>query len=86
VLAVHVVAALPSEYVPAEHVVQSVAFIAPSLSAIDPAGHVLGGHVVAVPPSEYVPAEHLMQSAPTFLYPASQLDLIYTTKYDIILT
>jgi hypothetical protein len=48
----------PVEYVPIGHTVQSVAEVAPILSAIYPAGQFVGEHEVAPDDADYEPALH----------------------------
>jgi len=54
-IAEQVVTAPPTEYVPIAHSVQSVAVVAPVISAIEPAVQLLAVQVVTAPPKEYVP-------------------------------
>jgi len=58
----HTIELPPSEYLPAGHFVHpSVAFYAPVLVAILPAGHSCGEHAITEPPADYNPTAHNSQ-------------------------
>jgi len=77
---VGVVTAPPKENVPCGATVQSLSFVAPILSAIDPGSQLLIAQLALAPPKEKEPCAHKVQpstavTAPTVVeyYPAAHV-------------